>query len=1345
MPDYAQMKRALAALFFLTAAISIFGADTGRKILHGHTIPITGKLTPLGRPAATNELSLAIGLPLRHEADLDVFISQLYNPSSTNYHKFIGPAEFAARFGPTADDYATVKKFAAEHGLKVTQTYANRLVLDVQGRVGDFERAFQIQLHTYRHPEEARNFFAPDSEPSVPVTLPVADMMGLSDYSRPRPLLHAVPQAKISPLNYNGSGPGGSYRGSDFRNAYVPNSPLTGGGQVVAVFEEDTYYQADITNYEASCGYTNVPLQNVWVNISSNSAPGYSGVANAVAEVSLDIELAIAMAPGLSKLMVYQGNNPYDVFNQITSDNIAKQISSSWTFGTGPAHNWHQNGTTLDSIFKNMVAQGQSLFQASGDSDAYTGSQSISSSTGPIPVDSPYLTSVGGTTLTMTGGGAAWSSETVWNWGNNNGSGGGVSSNYPIPYWQTNASMTANNGSTANRNFPDVALTADANYVVYNNGQTGYFGGTSCAAPLWAGFTALANQQSFAGGGTNLGFLNPVFYAIASASCYTNCFNDITTGNNIGSHTSGLYYAVTNYDLATGLGTPAGTNLINALIAPPPVFLSQPAGRNITNGANITLTASASSSTSMSYFWQCNGTNLFDGGNISGSATNTLSLTGVNTNNSGSYQLVASNATGFVSSRAAVLNVGFAPTVSVSPSSQMVFAGNNAVFTAMPGGSSPFSYQWKRGGTNFGGANITGTNGTTLTISSAVTNNSGNYTVVVANLFGSVTSSVAALTVVLPPSITSSTITNRSGQCGQNTNIFSLTVIGTAPLSYQWSTNGVPVSGATGTSFGLTNLHLAGAAISVTITNLYGSVTTNAVITVSDSLTPIITLNGASRVTNELGSAFNDPGATANDLCAGAISVSVSGNVNIAAVGTNTLTYTANDGNGNIATTNRVVIVRDTTPPAISRSFTNLIIAANSNCVALMPNVTGTNFILATDLSGAVTTTQSPTNNATLSLGTNVIVLTAADPSGNKAYSTNRVIVQDQTPPLIFGQPQSQTNFVGGTVSFTTAATACTPLAYHWFFNNTALPAQTNSTLTLSNLKLISTGNYFAIATAAGGSATSAVATLTLNLNPATLALVASANPDGFKDILNFTAAVTPTNASGTIQFLTNGTAFDLEPLSTGTATSTNLSTLPRGTNLITAIYSGDAIYLPATNSLAQIVTNHPPQVLPAYYTLVAGQHLSLAVADLATNWSDADGDPLTLVTIGTSTNGVTVTNTTPFLFYANPNYVNDQFVCIISDGLGGTNFQSVNITILPQTNSTPLITVAPPPPASGVTLQLNGAYNATYILESATDLTVGHWQPVATNTLGLAGTWQFTDFGVTNNPSRFYRLELVP
>ncbi len=144
-------------------------------------------------------------------------------------------------------------------------------------------------------------------------------------------------------------------------------------------------------------------------------------------------------------------------------------------------------------------------------------------------------------------------------------SSGGISTSYTIPNWQQGTSMSANNGSTTMRNIPDVALTADNIYVVYNNGLSGSFGGTSCAAPLWTAFTALVNQQAAANGHATVGFINPAIYSIGNSSSYTSNFHDVTTGNNTNSASPTNFFAAPGYDLCTGWGTPKGQSLIDAL------------------------------------------------------------------------------------------------------------------------------------------------------------------------------------------------------------------------------------------------------------------------------------------------------------------------------------------------------------------------------------------------------------------------------------------------------------------------------------------------------------------------------------------------------------------------------------------------------------------------------------------------------------------------------------------------------------------------------------------------------------------------------------------------------------
>jgi uncharacterized repeat protein (TIGR01451 family) len=560
---------ALAALFLSSAAAQ----SPALKPLAGHVPAMVSRLSAKGLLPATNSLSLAIGLPLRNQEALTNLLQQIYDPASPNYHHYLTPDEFTAQFGPTEADYQNVINFARANGLTVTKTHGNRMLVNVTGKVSDIQKAFHVTLRTYQHPAESRDFFAPDAEPTVDSSVPVLHVSGLDNYQVPKPLLHKMPASKAAPAL--GSGPSGTYIGYDFRNAYVPGTTLNGSGQKVGLLEfASGFLQSDITAYEALAGLPNVPVQPVLLD-------GYGGgLGNAPDEVSLDIEMAISMAPGQSQVLVYEGENTDTILNAMVANTQVKQFGASWSYPI--------DGTS-EQIFKEFAAQGQSFFNASGDFDSWAGIGSIFP-----PCDDPYITIVGGTTLSTVN--SAWSAETVWNWGiefgdDGIGSGGGISSTYAIPSWQTNVSMTANRGSTTFRNIPDVALTADNIWVIYSGGSSGSFGGTSCATPLWAAFMALVNQQAVAVSRPTIGFINPAVYAIGESNIYASCFHDTRTGNNTWSQSPNLFFAVRGYDLCTGWGTPTGTNLINALVGAVPVQVSAPpppygTALNALNGGN---------------------------------------------------------------------------------------------------------------------------------------------------------------------------------------------------------------------------------------------------------------------------------------------------------------------------------------------------------------------------------------------------------------------------------------------------------------------------------------------------------------------------------------------------------------------------------------------------------------------------------------------------------------------------------------------------------------------------------------------------------------------------------------
>ena len=295
----------LSAIFILVLTRQLPAADAPLKTLPRHVPDAVRRLSARGNLPPTNRLNLAIGLPARDARGLDDFVAQISDPASPNYRRYLTPEQFTARFGPTEADYADVTAFARRNHFTVTTTHANRLLLDVSGSVADIQKAFHITLRAYAHPSEARDFYAPDSEPMVESSLPVADISGLNNYVLPHPKsLHTGSSSSSQAIQKTGTGSasGGSYMGKDFRAAYLPGVTLTGSGQIVGLVEFDGYYASDISAYETAAGYPSVTLQNVLLD-SYNGTPRS---VNGNEEVSLDIEVALALAPGLSEIVVFE-------------------------------------------------------------------------------------------------------------------------------------------------------------------------------------------------------------------------------------------------------------------------------------------------------------------------------------------------------------------------------------------------------------------------------------------------------------------------------------------------------------------------------------------------------------------------------------------------------------------------------------------------------------------------------------------------------------------------------------------------------------------------------------------------------------------------------------------------------------------------------------------------------------------------------------------------------------------------------------------------------------------------------------------------------------------------------
>jgi subtilase family serine protease len=499
----------------------------------------SGKAQLVGQLPATQRLSLAISLPLRNENGLNDLLQQIYDPHSASYRHYLSVQEFTERFGPAPGDYEAVRQFAKTNGLAVVDIATNHMVLDVEGSAANIEKAFQLKMGLYQHPTEKRTFYSPDREPSLDLGVPVLHISGLDNFTLPRSKNRKAAPGSIQAA---GSGPGGQYVASDMRAAYYGSGPLNGAGQAVGLFEYAGYEISDVQTYFKNLNQPfNVPVNGVSLNgVPLNCPPKTCDDSEQV----IDIEMAVGMAPGLNQVLVYVGSSDISIFNQMAVDNIAKQLSCSW--------GWSDDEKSLDPIFKEMAAQGQSVFVATGDNGSGTPGNVV------WPADDPYITAVGGTDITTNGPGGPWQSETGWS-----GSAGSPSKNgIPIPSYQTLPGVinSMNKGSTTLRNYPDVAAEANTNqYSCYDGTCGGGNGGTSFAAPQWAGLLAMANQQEVSQGKSTLGFLNPTLYHIGIGSHYNAAFHDITSGNN------GGYNAVKGYDLVTGWGSLVGAR-INSLL-----------------------------------------------------------------------------------------------------------------------------------------------------------------------------------------------------------------------------------------------------------------------------------------------------------------------------------------------------------------------------------------------------------------------------------------------------------------------------------------------------------------------------------------------------------------------------------------------------------------------------------------------------------------------------------------------------------------------------------------------------------------------------------------------------------
>ena len=825
----------LTVLLFTLASVSL--AQTQPLLTaHSRLATVNGQAHLITQLPAAQQMRLVLALPLRNEKALDKLLKRLYDPASPSYHKFLTVDEFTESFGPTQRDYDAVVNFAEANGFTVVGKSPNRLNVDVVGSVAAIESAFHVRMGAYTHPTENRNFYAPDREPTVDLPFQLWHISGLDNYSIPHPAgLQENRDAK--PNATTGSGPSASFLGSDMRAAYYGGSALNGSGQTLGLLEYYGTNLADVNTYFQNAGQTNnVPVTLDSTDGTSTSCPSFFCDDT---EQTLDITQALGMAPGLSNLIVYVGSTDAAIFNAMaTASPLNAQLSSSWTWN--PA-----DPGTDDPYFKEFAAQGQNLFQAAGDSGAWTQRSTI------FPADDPYLVSVGGTDLQTSSAAGPWSSETTWIDG-----GGGISPDgFAIPSWQVATANSCSSCSKTYRNAPDVSANSDFTFYVCANQRgctANQYGGTSFAAPMWAGYLALVNQQAVANGGSPVGFINPSLYSTGAGSGYAAAFHDVTVGSNGYSATSG-------FDLGTGWGSPNGSGLINALVAPPsPSFTlsHSSAGVTITQGGasgtdTITINPSGgfSGNVALSASGLPSGVTAIFGTNPATSSS-VLSLTASSTAATGTVTVTITGISGSIQQTTSIsltVNQASTPsfTLSASPGSVSVTRGSQgtSTITINPSGGFSGNVTLSASGLPSGVTASWGTNPATsssvLTLAASSTAATGTVTVTITGVSGSIQQTTSVSLTVNPVVSPSFTLSASPGSVSvtrgsQGTSTITINPSGGFNSSVTLSASGLP-SGVTAswgtnpaTSSSLLTLAASSTAatgtVTVTITGVSGSI-----------------------------------------------------------------------------------------------------------------------------------------------------------------------------------------------------------------------------------------------------------------------------------------------------------------------------------------------------------------------------------------------------------------------------------------------------------------------------------------------------------------------------------------
>lgn len=631
-----------------------------QAVNEGELITLRGNTHPLARPEFDRGPAPA-DLPLERmvlvlkrspaqESALQTLLNQQQDRSSPNYHKWLTPEEFGRRFGPSTQDIQVIVSWLESEGFQVFRIANGRTFIEFSGTASQLQNAFHTSIHKFVVNNEEH--WANASDPQIPAALApvVAGIASLHNFRK-------KPQIVISNRRFTGSVESGSivpqFNASDGSHGLAPGdyaliynvnplyqSGVNGSGISIAIVSRTNIKITDITQFRNLFGLPSIAPQI----IVNGKDPGDIGGGDET-EAVLDTSWSGALAPNATvKLVVSADTNTSDGVDlseaYIIDNNLAEVMSES--YGDCEANYTAAEASSISALAQQAATEGITYMVSAGDSgSAGCDDPTETSAKGPFSVNilasTPYTVAVGGTMFNEQGNPAAyWSSqnssvfesalsyipEDVWNesctvaqCGSSNAglwaTGGGVSTLFTKPSWQTGVAGIPNDGA---RDVPDVSLTAAGhdyyllcvdNSCQVTNGQFSFQGvsGTSAAAPSFAGIVALLDQKA----GARQGQIDPILYQLAATENFAACnssgpglppstciFHDVTVGNNavigeVGYGTaSAKYQATAGYDLATGLGSINVANLVNSWSG-----VATPSGEAALNTASLSFGSQA--------------------------------------------------------------------------------------------------------------------------------------------------------------------------------------------------------------------------------------------------------------------------------------------------------------------------------------------------------------------------------------------------------------------------------------------------------------------------------------------------------------------------------------------------------------------------------------------------------------------------------------------------------------------------------------------------------------------------------------------------------------------------------